>query len=92
MDTAQRLLAERVGARFGLFFVTGEGALLPDGSEETTGYLVDAAGRVFRFALGWDRRRNALVIDEWQQVEPPASWHDSDEYREALAEAGLDAA
>src|SRR5437764_15280610 len=40
--------------QYGLFSVTTEGKLLPDGSESASGFVVDADDRVFYFWLDWD--------------------------------------
>ena len=43
------LLCRQNIRRYGLFGVTTEGRLLPDGSESASGFMIDERGRVFSF-------------------------------------------
>lgn len=63
-----RLIREHGLDQYGTFFVSGEGKLLPDGSENGSGYVIDAGGRVFWFWLDWDLDRQALALTQWEQV------------------------
>jgi hypothetical protein len=79
---------QRLG-RYAPFFVTGEGGFLPNGLEETSGYVIDERGRVFSFWLGWDHDHGVPALTEWEQEEPEPHWSRSREYREARAAVGL---
>ena len=85
----ERLVRERVGEPYGLFFVNGEGKPLPDGSEMASGYVVDAQARVHLFVVGWDDRAGAAVITRWLAVRPQHTWYRSEEYQEARRAAGF---
>jgi hypothetical protein len=75
--------------RYGLFSVTTEGKLLPDGSESASGFVVDAEDRVFYFWLDWDDARRRIVFTTWDRVQPEADWAEDSEYRAARLAAGL---
>jgi len=87
----ERLIRERGLARFGIFHASGEGQLLPDGSESGSGYVVDERGRHYFYWLDWDVGRAHLALTRWQELEPTefADLRDDPEYREARATAGL---
>jgi hypothetical protein len=51
--------------RFALFGTSGEGKFNPDGTEETSGFVLNEDGQVWGFWTGWDRREQRLVIDDW---------------------------
>src|SRR5262245_55719871 len=85
----QVLLRERLGDSFAVFFETGEGIELPDGSEALSGYVIDAAGRVYWFWLGWDAARHSATLTEWQPAAPRDEWLRSAEYRRARELVGL---
>jgi hypothetical protein len=70
------------------FFVAGEGRRMPNGLEETSGYVVDTHGRVFSFWTGWDAERGKMVFRHWDAVEPERDWLEDEEYREALDKVG----
>src|SRR5688572_2133930 len=90
-DLLARLIRQKteIGAKpFSLFFVTGEGRYLPqrihgERVEEASGYVVDVAGEVFRFWLGWDSQHEAPALTIWRRVRPAARWATDAEYREA---------
>ena len=87
---ALRRLVEGQGlGRYAFFFVTAEGDELPDGTEETSGFVLHDDGRVFSFWTGWDAARGEPVFTEWEQVEPEAHWMRSAEYRRARERVGL---
>ena len=83
VDTLEQLVAARGIGTFAPFLVTGEGAILPNGDEESSGYVLDATGRVFRFWLAWDGERGAPALTVWRQVEDPGRWREHPEYRRA---------
>jgi hypothetical protein len=76
--------------RYAYFFVTGEGRFLPDGTEESSGCVLDASGRVFSFWTGWDAGRGQKILAEWEEVSVEPHWRRSAEYRRARAAVGLE--
>jgi hypothetical protein len=86
-----RLIRERGLRRYGLFLVSGEGRILPDGSENASGYVVDQDGRVFFFALDWDAGLRRVSFTQWEQVDAAAEadWDDDPEFQQARKAAGL---
>jgi hypothetical protein len=85
----ERLITDKGLKRYGLFLVSGEGRRLPDGSDETSGYVVNQDRRVFYFWIAWDAERRRAAFTEWEEVEPEPDWADDSEYHEALAAAGI---
>src|SRR5439155_13002880 len=90
----ERLIRERGLARFGIFHSSGEGQLLPDGSESGSGYVVDECGRHYFYWLDWDVGRARLALTRWQKLQPTefADLQDDPDYREARPAAGLSTA
>ena len=82
-DTLEQLVAAQGVGAFAPFLVTGEGTILPNGDEETSGYVLDATGRVFRFWLAWDGELGAPALTVWRRVEEPGRWREHPEYRRA---------
>ncbi len=89
LDTLRRLVMDQGIATFVPFLVTGEGNFLPNGVEESSGYVLDATGRVFRFWLAWDAEREAPVLSVWRPVESSARWETHPEYVRARETLGL---
>jgi hypothetical protein len=89
MATLELLVAEKVTGDHALFFEVGEGRFMPHDLEEMTGYVVDRAGRVYRFELGWDASRQAAALTRWESVQPKPAWEHSTEYRRAREAVGL---
>lgn len=85
----RQLVEGRGLGRYAFFFVTGEGDEFPDGTEESSGFVLNEDGRVFSFWLGWDAARGAPIFAEWEQVEAEAHWMRSAEYRRARERVGL---
>jgi hypothetical protein len=83
------LLCQKGIRRYGLFGVTVEGRLLPDGSESASGFVIDEGGRVFSFWLGWDERQQRVAFTRWSEVRPESDWKEDTECREACRAAGL---
>ena len=83
------LLRERDVRRYGLFGVTTEGRVLPDGSESASGFLVTDGGLVYSFWLDWDASSRRVAFTDWELVAPAPDWEEDQEYREARREAGL---
>jgi hypothetical protein len=83
------LIREKGIERYGLFAVTTEGKVLPDGSESASGLVVDPTGRVHAFWLDWDEARRRVAFVRWNPVQPRRDWETDDEYRAARRAAGL---
>src|SRR6266496_3015131 len=75
--------------RFAYFLVTGEGRFLPNGVEVTSGHVLDATGRVFRFWTSWDTDLNQASFRIWRPAAPNPRWSRSREYQRARAAMGL---
>lgn len=88
-ELLERLIAEQGIGRHGIFLLSGEGTLTPDGFEETSGYVVTAEDRVFFFWTGWIERAKRTAFKFWQPTVAEAAWFDDDEYRAARNAAGL---
>ena len=74
-DTAHedmlRRLVEAKGLRdFAFFFLTGEGRMLPNGFEVTSGTVVDRTGAVYSFWTAWDDAQNEPMLTRWRQIRP----------------------
>jgi hypothetical protein len=85
---AQLIEEELTGRRYGVFFNSGEGALLPNGEEEQSGSVVDQDGRHYFYWTGWDAAGGRVCFDIWEPYEPDRL--DGDEYRRARCAAGLE--
>ena len=83
------LLAERGLKRYGIFAVSGEGTVTPDGYEETSGYALSDEGQAFFFWTGWDESARRTTFDMWKPTEPQAEWQEDEEYLAARKAAGL---
>jgi hypothetical protein len=88
--TLRKLLDEMGLSRYGVFFSTGEGNEMPDGEEEATGYVIASTGRVYFYAIGWDRDSQAPTFTTWESSEIEPHWSDFPEYLKARQDAGLD--
>ena len=91
-DRLLRLIGAKVPGRFATFGGSSEGLLMPDGTEEVSGFVVDEHGRVFFYWMDWDRRKKAPALGTWKQVEPEPHWAESREYQKARKALGLDPA
>jgi hypothetical protein len=89
MELLHALLTEHGLKRYGLFAVTGEGTITPDGYEETSGYALSSDGRSYFFWTGWDEEAQRTTFDMWQPTEPQPDWQDDEEYQAARKAAGL---
>ena len=85
----ERLIAERGVGRHGIFLMSGEGRFTPDGFEETSGYVIDDAGRVFFFWTAWNEGLRHTTFKIWQPTEAEADWQGDAEYIAAREAAGL---
>jgi hypothetical protein len=75
--------------RFAYFLVTGEGRFLPNGVEVTSGHVLDASGRVFRFWTAWDTERDQASFKIWRPAATNPRWERSREYQRARVAVGL---
>jgi hypothetical protein len=83
------LIREKLpGKRFGVYFACGEGAVIPDGTEESSGHVVDEDGRHYVYWTDWLNDR--LALGEWREVKHEPRWERSSEYQDARREAGLE--
>ena len=83
------LVLERRLHRFSYFLVTGEGRVLPNGVEVTSGHVLDATGRVFRFWTAWDHDRDRASFKIWKAATANPRWERSGEYQRARTAVGL---
>ena len=79
-----------ITGKYGVFFCTGEGRMLPGGDEESSGFVIDQRGRCYSFWTTWSRRHNKLAMARWERVAIEPEWHSNTEYQRARAAAGLD--
>jgi hypothetical protein len=64
--------------------------MLPGGLETVSGFVLDDRERVHRFWLGWDERKQTLVLAPFEAVEDAARVFAEDaEYRAARRTLGL---
>ena len=83
------LVRERGLQRFAYFLVSGEGRFLPNGIEVTSGHVLDATGRVFRFWTDWDTDRDQASFRIWKLAKTNPRWDRNREYQGARAAVGL---
>jgi hypothetical protein len=83
------LVREHGLERFAYFLVTGEGRLLPNGVEVTSGHVLDTTGQVFRFWTSWDADRDRPIFKVWKPTSPNPRWERSGEYQRARVAVGL---
>ena len=83
------LVRERGLEQFAYFLVTGEGRFLPNGIEVTSGHVLDATGRIFRFWTTWDGERDQASFKVWKPTPPNPRWERTGEYQRARAAVGL---
>jgi hypothetical protein len=84
-----RLLVARGLTTYGLFAVSGEGTVTPDGYEETSGYALSEEGRAYFFWTGWDEGQQRTGFSLWKPTAPQSEWQDDEEYQAARVAAGL---
>src|SRR6188472_1437875 len=83
LSTLDRLVQEQRIGRFAYFFLSGEGVFYPDGTEESSGHVIDESGRTYAFWTGWDAARGAVTLSQWDAVDTEPAWLQSAEYRRA---------
>ncbi len=76
--------------RFAYFGVTGEGRFWPDGTEESSGNVIDQQGHVFFFWTAWDAAQGVPTFRIWREQQPSPRWSRSLEYRRARQVVGLE--
>jgi hypothetical protein len=81
-----RLIRGQGLKHYGLFHVTGEGRRLPDGSEESSGYVLTDDRRVYFFWLTWDSQHEHVTFSEFKEVPFEPAWEEDEEYHEAIQE------
>ena len=57
-----------------IFFLDGEGELLTNGAEASSGYVLDRLGRVYAFWVGWDAEHESAMFSLWEQVDSDPAW------------------
>jgi hypothetical protein len=75
--------------RFAYFRVSGEGRFLPNGIEVTSGHVLDATGRVYRFWTDWDSDRDLASVRVWKLATTNPRWDRNREDQGARAAVGL---
>jgi hypothetical protein len=75
---------------YAYFFVSGEGTFWPDGTEESSGNVIDRTGRVFFFWTTWDYDRGEPAFRIWEEEQSEERWLRSGEYRRARKAVGLE--
>lgn len=83
------LIADKGLKRYGVFFSTDEGVDMPNGEEESTGYVIDAHGIAYFYAIGWSLEQSSPAFLVWQKTRIEPRWVESSEYRRARKAAGL---
>jgi hypothetical protein len=89
MPILEQLIAGRHIGTYAFFFLSGEGVFYPDGTEETSGHVIDSSGRTYAFWTGWDTNRGAVTLSQWDPVDAEPQWIQSPEYRGARDAVGL---
>ena len=86
MNSIRELICKKLpGQRFGVFFSTGEGSFFPDGTEESSGYVVAEDGTHWFYWTDWMDGRE--IINDWQNVRYDPQWATSSEYANAALAA-----
>ncbi len=90
LDVLGRLIDGLDLGRYALFFEIDAG-MMPDGSPEITGYVLDERERAYWVVLGWDAERRGPALTTWKLVPHDPSWWSAREYLQARGELGLPA-
>lgn len=88
-DVLGALLRGRGLRRYGVFLASGEGKMLPDGSESESGYVIDESGSVHFYWLDWEAQSGGPFLKVWEKVSPSPNWSGQPEYHAAREAAGL---
>ncbi len=83
------LMREQGLRRFVRFGSTVEGRFLPNGVDETSGYVLDDRGRVFFCWTGWDEETGRPIVTIWRRAEDETDWSADPAYQRARAQLGL---
>ncbi len=92
-ESLRKLIREQIPDRhFGIFSLTGEGRMMPNGREERSGCVIDDTGKHYQFWETWSPDLGKSIL-EWEMYEPLAveidGWLQWSEYRLACQEAGV---
>jgi hypothetical protein len=68
---------------------TDEGEPAPDGSGESSGFVIDQDSRTFFFVVRWSAGQCDVALTEWLEVPAEPGWGRSVAYRRARVAAGL---
>ena len=79
-----RLVRERGIGPHVIFYLDGESEILPNGTEASSGYVLDRVGRVYAFWVGWDAEQEAATFTLWEAVDSDPAWLEDAEYSRAL--------
>jgi hypothetical protein len=80
------LIREKLpGQRFGIFYGTGEGTFFPDGSEDSSGFVVAEDGSHWFYWTDWIEGRAAFGT--WESELFQDEWNECSEYSDALRAA-----
>lgn len=89
-DTIKALLdAKLPSRRYGVFFSTSEGHIMPSGEEDASGFVVDETGDHFFYWTGWHTRFGGVHLEVWTREQFQEEWGDVPEYLAARRQAGL---
>jgi hypothetical protein len=88
MTLLEGLISKQGIGPHGLFLLSGEGQVMPNGYEETSGYVVCRDGGVFFFWTGWDEQAQHIGFKIWEHATPQPDWLEDDEYQAAQRAAG----
>jgi hypothetical protein len=90
IESFDTLIRERIpDGPYALFWCTGEGAYLPNGDEESSGYAIVPSGETWFWWTGWDAEQQRVTLTTWERVPISTVGSYDLEYREARAEVGL---
>ena len=89
MGLLEALIARQGIEPHGLFLLSSEGRVGPDGYEEMSGYVLGKDGRAFFFWTGWDEAANVTGFMTWEPAEVQPDWLDDEEFQAAQRAAGL---
>jgi hypothetical protein len=83
------LMREQGLCRFVRFGSTVEGRFLPNGVDETSGYVLDEWERVFFYWTGWDEEAGRPIFTIWRRADDETNWLGDPAYQRARAQLGF---